>query len=130
MHEDMSGEVTGLPLLGRNLTISKSQLEAANEESIRLGFNRTLENLDTLPDQVFVIYEARGHQGYNGSDHNNRNVRLMVLLTTKHFNDPTLTEADFQPAFLDVTGDTFASIQKSHKRRKARLWRKLRNRGG
>jgi hypothetical protein len=103
--------------LMHNISISKAMLIRANEESIRLGFNRNLQGIESLPDQIYNISQAFSHTGFNGAECDNHNFRLLVWLVTKRFDDPTLSEQDMHPVTLDVTADTLDEIVKRHRRR-------------
>ena len=87
--------------------ISQSLLVKANEESIRLGFSRTLEDLiSQLPaDLKFPIFAAWNHTSGEGL----RNIRLNILIGTN--------ADDLDPCFLDVTPDTWAKIKKNYHQR-------------
>ena len=113
---------TGLEQIAENLFITKPQLVKANAESIRLGFNNNLTgSLDDLPDQRYIVRLAFRHVGWNGSDRDNINYRLMLYVWTKMYNDPTLGNADMiGPLLLDVTGDVYAKLCKQTERMKRR----------
>ena len=109
--------------LAQNIGIRKELLVRANEESIRLGFNRNLNGLERLPDQIYVITQAFEHVGFNGSDHDCQNVRLFLMLSEKAFDDPMLSDDDMISVFLDVTTDTWAEILGEERRRSERIQR-------
>ena len=87
-------------------SVNKDHLILANQESIRLGFDRTLKNLHTLASANFPIIDVMRHKGGRGGN----TVRLTLLLCPKRPDDPTLTDADVKLASLDVTMDTFQSL--------------------
>ena len=73
------------PIATDLLLIAKEQLIRANEESIRLGYNRNIkkEYLASLPDQQYVIEGAFYHIGFSGREFEQLNYRLMLTLCSK-----------------------------------------------
>jgi hypothetical protein len=80
--------------------VTQPQLVAANDESIRLGFSRTLKNIGRLASHLkFPILEAIHHTPGEGL----RNIRLS-LQVGPHADD-------LHYIYLDVTPDNWATIQ-------------------
>lgn len=101
--------------LASNISISKARLAKANDESIRLGFNRSLD-LGDLPDQVYNIVTAFEHIGYNGGDHDSTNIRLFLFLPEKPVDGQPPSDG-MTPALLDITTDSWAEVLQEHRRR-------------
>ena len=82
--------------------VTQSQLVAANDESIRLGFSRNLveANIAQLPGELkFPILGVWNHTSGEGL----RNIRLLILVGPN--------ADDLHHCFVDVTPDTWAIIQ-------------------
>ena len=90
-------------------SVNKDHLILANQESIRLGFDRTLKKLHSLPPANFPIINMLEHKNASGS----KTVRLTLLLCPKRPDDPTLTDGDVKLASLDVTRDTFQCLREN-----------------
>jgi len=82
---------TFFPLpVGRGAYLTKDELVEANNEAIRLGFNRTLDAAEHLPDLRYPIARAFHHGGY---------IRLALLIASSG------DEKDLVETYLDVSPD-------------------------
>lgn len=82
--------------------LTQPQLVEANDESIKLDFSRNLveEVIVELPATLkFPIVHAWDHTSGDGL----KSIRLMFLIGPR--------ADDLQPAFLDVTPETWAKLQ-------------------
>ena len=107
MKTNLEAGLYPMPTKGK-LYVTTEQLLRANDESIRLGFNRNLN----LPEKAlkkanlkYPIEQAWRHVGYNGKDFDNENIRLMVWFGTKRDG------SDLVLCTLDITHDMFVEIQ-------------------
>ena len=91
------------------LYITKSQLIAANDESIRVGFSGNLssERLKKLPNHPLLVTNAWEHTAT--CDPSRKNIRLWVRLSGKE-NAAGVTSADLIAVVLDVTPDTYLTL--------------------
>ena len=91
------------------LCITKSQLIAANDESIRVGFsgNLSAEKLEKLPNHPLLVTNAWEHTA--NSDPSRKNIRLWVRLSGKE-DAAGVTAADLIAVVLDVTPDTYLTL--------------------
>ena len=101
------------PIATDPLFITKEQLTRANQESIRLGYNRNIEEdyLASLPDQGYIIMRAFYHVGFSGREFEQLNYRLMLMLCSKPAS-PSITDADMEHATLDVSADLWDELRK------------------
>lgn len=109
-HDDNFRSMTNLLqpiLMPRTLTVSWTRLTKANEESIRLGFSRNLQNIEKLPRQWrYFVKAAFNHTARSDGL---RNIRLLILLPTDVSSVEAAAESQV-PVTLDVTGDTWRDI--------------------
>ncbi len=100
------------PIATDTLWITKEQLIRANDESIRLGFNRNIEEeyLASLPDQDYLIMQAFYHVGFSGRPFEQLNYRLILSLCSK-LASPRITEADMEHVVLDVPADLWDELR-------------------
>lgn len=100
------------PIATDPLWISKPQLIKANNESIRLGYNRNIqeEYLASLPDQHYLITQAFYHVGFSGRGFEQLNYRLILSLCSK-LASPSITGADMEHAILDVSADLWDELR-------------------
>lgn len=86
-----------------NCYITTTQLQAANAESIRLGFGQNLDLPPELPELKFPITRAFRH---TSSDGELENIRLMIF-----FSLDTDNGSDGHVLILDVTRDWLVTIR-------------------
>ena len=105
------------PIKTDPLFITKEQLVRANQESIRLGYNRTVKEdyLASLPDQHYLIMQAFYHVGFSGREFEQLNYRLMLTLCSK-LASPSITGADMEHAILDVSANSWEELRKQKAR--------------
>lgn len=89
----------------QQLLITTDQLVRANAESIRLGFNRTLNLPPDFPRLTFPVHEVW---------QDNDNVRLTILFWESVQAAASGKEPEM--LILDVTKDWFAKLEKSSRR--------------
>ena len=94
------------------LFIAKAQLIRANDDSIRLGYNRNIKEdyLATLPDQDYLIMRAFYHIGFSGREFQQMNYRLMLALCSKRASR-FITNADMEHAILDVSAELWSELR-------------------
>lgn len=107
-------EPPGLTPIGfpRPTLLTGRRLKRLNKESTRLGFSRSLQGLDILPDEMlFNVAEAFRHVSADGLN----NIRLVVFLPTQMPVDwqRRLSEVaqSVEPTALDVTNDGWMKIR-------------------
>ncbi len=102
--------------LNSGVTISTTVLVRANQESIRLGFSRTLQGIDGFPlEWVYSIVAAAVHT----STDERQNIRLIVLLPVEIGSVEEAADS-LVPHTLDVAPDTWADIVRRSRRKQRR----------
>jgi predicted nucleic acid-binding Zn-ribbon protein len=100
------------PIDTEPLFITKEQLIRANQESIRLGYNRNIEEeyLESLPDQYYIIMRAYYHVGFSGREFEQLNYRLMLAVCPKPAS--CFRAEDMEHVVLDVSADLWDELRK------------------
>lgn len=91
----------------RLICMTAEQLVRANQESIRLGFNRNLnipEKEVLRKNLEYPITNAWHHVGFNGGDHNTENIRLFFYFAVRR------DARGGGMVFLDITSDMWREI--------------------